>query len=109
MARPDANPHLTRRQAENVRAAIKVGNIVDRLEKCAAGDIQMTPTQVQAAKILVDKCIPSLQATDMRVQGRYDGLSTEALVGRRGELVKQRATFASRVLAISGALVDEVS
>ncbi len=54
MAKPDAKPHLTRRQAENVRAAIKVGNIVDRLEKAVAGEITMTPTQVQAAKILLD-------------------------------------------------------
>jgi hypothetical protein len=65
MAKPDAKPSITRRQAENVRAAIKVGNIINRLQKAAMGEVEMTPTQLNAAKLLLDKTLPSLCATEI--------------------------------------------
>lgn len=42
---------------EDVRLKIKVSNIIDRLEKHVAGEIEMTTAQVTSAKILLDKTI----------------------------------------------------
>lgn len=60
----DSDPKLTRRQAENARAAIKVGSIITRLVKAADGELDMTPTQIKAAQILLDKSLPTLQAIE---------------------------------------------
>jgi hypothetical protein len=48
---------LNNRHQELVREKIKVGNIIDRLEKHVAGEIELTPAQVTSAKILLDKSI----------------------------------------------------
>jgi hypothetical protein len=59
---------LNRRHQDLVRDKIKVGNIIDRLEKHISGEIELSPTQVSSAKILLDKTISNAQ-TDLNVQG----------------------------------------
>ena len=54
----DADPHLTRRQAENARAAIKVGGLITRLQQHVDGKIEMSPTAVKASQILLGKVLP---------------------------------------------------
>ncbi len=46
---------LRPRHQDDIRQKIKVSNIIDRLEKHIAGEIEMTSTQVTSAKILLDK------------------------------------------------------
>lgn len=46
---------LRLRHQDDIRQKIKVSNIIDRLEKHIAGEIEMTSTQVTSAKILLDK------------------------------------------------------
>ena len=87
LAKPDAKPHITRRQAENVRAAIKVGNIVNRLQKAAMGEIDVTPTQLNAAKVLLDKCLPNLTATEITEQVPEQSL--EELEERLRQMIAQ--------------------
>jgi hypothetical protein len=48
---------LNNRHQDLVREKIKVGNIIDRLEKHVAGEIELTAAQVTSAKILLDKSI----------------------------------------------------
>lgn len=48
---------LNKRHQDSVREKIKIGNIIDRLEKHVAGEIEMTPSQVASARILLDKTI----------------------------------------------------
>lgn len=68
----DKDPKVTRRQAENARAAIKVGNILTRLEKFVSGEtddegnpaVIMTPAQVNAAKTLLGKVLPDMQQVE---------------------------------------------
>lgn len=40
--------------------------LLNRLNNHANGDIEMTPTQVQAAKIVIGKFIPDLKAVEHR-------------------------------------------
>jgi septum formation inhibitor-activating ATPase MinD len=55
---------LTKRQTDNAREAIKTGLILKRLQDHALnenGDV-MTTSQVQAARLLLGKVMPDLQA-----------------------------------------------
>lgn len=59
---------LNRRHQDLVREKIKVSMIIDRLEKAVAGEIELSPTQVQSARILLDKTISNAQ-TDVNLSG----------------------------------------
>lgn len=61
---------LRPRHQDDIRAKIKVSNIIDRLEKHISGDIELSPTQVTSARILLDKTMASLSATE--VSGNSD-------------------------------------
>lgn len=50
--------------AERVRARIRAGGIVHRLEKHVLGEIEMTATQVSAAVALLRKCVPDLATVE---------------------------------------------
>lgn len=45
------------------RCKSKIGNIMNRLNKHANGDIEMTASQISAAKLYLDKTLPSLAST----------------------------------------------
>ncbi len=64
--KPDADPKLTKRQAENVRANIARGAqaISNRLHQAALGEIDMSPSAVNAAKALLDRVLPTMQSID---------------------------------------------
>ena len=47
-----------------VRERIRVGVIVNRLQKHALGEVEMTPTQIRAAEVLLKKAIPDLSAVE---------------------------------------------
>ena len=51
---------VNERDRDRVRAEV----LADRLEKHVNGKVDLSPTQVQAAKILIDKGKPSLQAIE---------------------------------------------
>ncbi len=52
--------------SENTRARIQTTMIVKRLEDHILGKVEMKPSQVQAASVLIKKTLPDLQA--IRVQ-----------------------------------------
>ena len=66
----DADPKLTRRQGENVRAAIKTSQLKNRLEANALGtltktvdgkkeSIELSTGQIKSAEILLNRTLPS--------------------------------------------------
>ena len=48
---------LNPRHSDMVRTKIQASQLVNRLTSHAFGEVEMTPTQVQAAKILLDKAL----------------------------------------------------
>lgn len=56
---------LRARHQDDVRAKIGVSKIVGRLEQHVHGLIELSPTQVQSARILLDKSLASLTATEV--------------------------------------------
>lgn len=51
---------LNPRHTEMVRQKIQAGVLIDRLSKHANGKLEMTPSQIKAAEILLDRSIPKL-------------------------------------------------
>lgn len=60
------------------RDRIKTGVIMERLESCANGSIEMTSAQLKAAQILLSKIVPDLSRTD--VNSKHSGNLTIEIV-----------------------------
>jgi hypothetical protein len=61
---------LTKRQATTARTAIQSGLLIKRLQQHALADQEiMTPSQIQAAKILLAKAVPDLQSVEHTGEG----------------------------------------
>lgn len=56
---------------ENWRQKIRISMLIDRLEKHALGEVEMTSTQIKAAEVLLRKSLPDLQSTEL--SGHVDG------------------------------------
>lgn len=48
-----------------VRSKIQASMIVRRLSRHVAGKLDLSPTQIAAARILLDKSVPSLSSTEL--------------------------------------------
>jgi len=60
---------LRKTHQEDVRTKIKIGNIIDRLEKHVAGEIELSASQVTSAKILLDKTMSNApQIVDQKTE-----------------------------------------
>lgn len=60
---------LSLTQAQKTRDKIAISQIVQRLNKHALGKVDMTPTQIKAAEILLRKVLPDVQAISYDVSG----------------------------------------
>ena len=49
---------------ERAKERIRCGQIIERLRKCALGEIEMTATAVNAGRILLNKTLPDLKAIE---------------------------------------------
>jgi hypothetical protein len=64
------------------RDRIRVGVLLTRLHDHAEGKIEMTPTQIKAAEILLKKAIPDLKQTDIVGAGPNGELETITRIER---------------------------
>ena len=64
---------------EKWRERIKTGVLIDRLVKHTAGELELSTTQIQAARILLNKTLPDLRATEHSM----DEATTELVVSWR--------------------------
>ena len=49
----------------DVRLKIQASQLVNRLEGCALGDVELTASQLKAIEILLRKSLPDLTATEL--------------------------------------------
>jgi hypothetical protein len=54
-----------------VREKIRASQLINRLQKCAFGEISLTMTQLRAIEILLRKCIPDLAAAEIKSEQTY--------------------------------------
>src|SRR6266566_4098164 len=69
-----------------VREKIRASQLINRLQKCAFGEISLTMTQLRAIEILLRKCIPDLAAAEIMSEQRRRCLSAreaQAIFRRR--------------------------
>lgn len=60
---------LNPRHQDMVRHKIQASQIINRLQKCVDGDVEMTSVQVRAAGILLDRSVPTLTRTIIQGDG----------------------------------------
>ena len=53
------------RHDENTRLKIKVAHLINRFQSHFDGECELTPTQIQAGKILLDRALPCLQSVEV--------------------------------------------
>lgn len=63
---------LTRRQTDKARELIKIEKICKALQDHIDGTVEMKSTQINAARILLDKSLPSLTTTSINADGGTD-------------------------------------
>jgi hypothetical protein len=51
--------------SDAARERIRAAQLVNRLQSCAMGEIDLTMTQIRAIEILLRKCLPNLVQTDI--------------------------------------------
>jgi hypothetical protein len=56
---------LNPRHQDMVRAKIQATTIINRLMGCIRGKVELSPQQVAAARILLDKSLPNLNSTEV--------------------------------------------
>jgi hypothetical protein len=53
------------RHDENTRLKIKVASLINRFQAHFNGELELTATQIQAGKILLDRALPVLQSVEV--------------------------------------------
>jgi len=87
--KPDANPKVTRRQSENIRAQIasKAGATAARLQAHVEGKITLTPAQVRSAGILLSKVVADQKEIHQETGSPYEGVNRADLYDKLGEFL----------------------
>jgi len=87
--KPDADPKVTRRQSENIRAQIakKAGATAARLQAHVDGKIDLTPAQVRSAGILLSKVVADQKEIHQETSTPYEGLSKADLYEKLGDVL----------------------
>ena len=90
MARMTAKKALAARKswqerAETWRDKIAISQIVNRLNRCAEGTDEMSPTQLKAATVLLSKVLPDLSASDHTT--RTEQVDPAAVMARLQEIL----------------------
>ena len=96
---------MTVRQAESVRLMIDSTRLVNRLQDHIHGKedgttVDLSATQIQAAKILLDKSLPSLQSADITAHSSPQIEGEGALLAKLAELLRKNPQLIKDIQAI---------
>ncbi len=62
------------------KAKIRAGIAADKLERFLNGELDMSPAQVSAAKVLIDKGLPSLQAIETKEVNDWERMTEDEMM-----------------------------
>lgn len=79
------------------KAKIRAAFAADKLEQYMKGEIELTAPQVSAAKILMDKGMPSLQAVEQTEVSDLEKMSEEELLGLVNALITSHPGLISKL------------
>ncbi len=63
----------------NTRERIQTSQLVNRLEQCALGTLELRPDQLKSAEILLNKSLPNLASVESFNQTEVNVISAEPL------------------------------
>lgn len=73
----------------------------------AGRDILLTPERLAAYRLILDRTIPTLSATEVTHKSALEGMDQGALVNRLAELVRLRPELGDRLMeALGGRLIE---
>lgn len=86
---------------ERIRATIQTGQLIKRLSDHINGVVELTPTQVSAANILLKKCLPDLVASENKTEVTHNYVARVPAVAKdmdtwlksHGETLKHPTTI----------------
>jgi hypothetical protein len=93
---PKAKQMATRkmlRQPDYVREKIRTSQLINRLQKCAFGEISLTMTQLRAIEILLRKCLPDLAAAEIKSGLTHRYVAELPPVLSKEEVVRELSNF----------------
>ena len=90
---------LTHRQKTGVALAIQSTQLVNRLKKHARGEIEMSPTQIRAAEILLDRVIPKLSAVEQTVIDPAASMSEAEILAQLMDLARKHPQIIRKLAA----------
>ena len=89
----------THRQRQLTTAGIPAGHLVSRLKKHADGEIELSPTQIRAAEILLDRALPKLSAVEQTVIDPASALSEEEILAQLVDLARKHPQIVRKLQA----------
>jgi hypothetical protein len=71
------------RHDDETRLKIQVSQLLNRLQRHVLGEVDMLPSQIQAAQILLKKALPDLQAIELQGAGEGGSIPLTVVTGVR--------------------------
>ena len=93
---------LTHRQKTGVALAINASKIVSRFQKHMDGDLELTPTQIRAGEILLDRALPKLSAVEQTVIDPAASMSEEEILAQLVDLARKHPQIIRKLQAQIG-------
>ena len=90
---------LTHRQKTGVALAINASKIVSRFQKHMDGDLELTPTQIRAGEILLDRALPKLSAVEQTVIDPAASMSEEEILAQLMDLARKHPQIVRKLQA----------
>lgn len=92
------------------KIATQLADYIGKGQIVIAGNvIELTTERLQAWRMVLDRTVPTLSATEITHKSGLESLDSAALIGRLTELAKQRPELAAKLQeAIGGKLIEQV-
>jgi hypothetical protein len=71
------------RHDDETRLKIQVSQLINRLQDHVLGQVDLTPSQIQAAQILLKKALPDLQAMELQGASEDGSIPVTLVTGVR--------------------------
>ncbi len=85
-------------KAERAKDAVRAELLAQRLDAFVRGECELSPAQVQAAKILIDKGKPNLSSVDQTLHDAADEMTESELAAKIKAVVQKQPELLSKIL-----------
>ena len=90
----------TEEQRENWADRVRVGKLMQMLEECAQGRVQLEGSQIKSIEVYLDRTLPRLSAVEQTEVNELDTLSREDILARIQLLLKSDPSLLPELVAL---------